>query len=486
MTRSKKILLLVQVFLAGAMILVIEFVGQRWLDNTWGSSTDAWGATLAAVLGLMSLGYLLGGMVADRWPGRRLLPVVFSLSALLLLMLSFFLPDLMPSLREAVPSSRYGPLLAAFLLLGPPVALLATVSPIVIRLLQEDPEHAGRIAGRVYAIGTLGSILGALLVPYVLLGNFPLPTLLACSAAFLAILALPSARPWQLLPLLLILLLAPLSAIQEEKYSFGNGKQLALQSSQYQTIAVSSQSGIRVLHFLSGPDAWQSAWDPRDPDLIQLAYVRAMQRWHCQVPDPRRVALIGVGAGSAIRAIRQISPGSQIDGVELDREVLRVSRHWMGLPPSGNGIAYHVSDGRAWLRQEGEGEFDVILLDAFAGKRVPAHFLTREFFAEARSRLTSRGVLGMNVIADESDQEWLGSVLATARSVFPEVQIYEVGSEKNNVILWAGGSLAQIRERRCLERLEEQLRAVPAELVGAKARPVIEGQPWSDTNPPKP
>lgn len=481
---KKNLLPLLRVFAAGAAVLMIEFIGQRWLDSAWGSSLDAWGATLSSVLALMSVGYWLGGWAADRWPRRNLVAFCFLGAGVLLSVMALALPSLMPSLADAVPSTRLGPLLAALFFLGPPVALLSCISPITIRLLQEDAEHAGRTAGRVYAVGTAGSILGALLVPYFLLGAFSLPTLFAALAFSLALAAVPGSKGWRLLPVFLVMLVSVSIAFATSQNSFAlKGNTLEVVSSPYQTITIQSEEGVRVMTFLSGPDAWQGAWDPRDPDYLQFAYTRAMQRWRCAYPRPRRALVIGVGAGSLVRGIRRLSPTTRVDGVELDGDVLRVSRQWMGLP-RGKGISYHVADGRKWL-QDSASAFDLVMVDAFSGSKVPSQFLTQEFFDLLRERTSAKGLVAMNIIASP-DEEWVGSLLAAARRSFSQAQIYSVSGQggSKNLLLFAGSDLSALSDKRCILDVERDAEIPSRELERAGVLRVREREPWTDLTSP--
>ena len=44
-----------------------------------------------------------------------------------------------------------------------PITLLGTVSPFAIRLAVSDVQSAGKVSGQIYAISTVGSLIGTFL-----------------------------------------------------------------------------------------------------------------------------------------------------------------------------------------------------------------------------------------------------------------------------------------------------------------------------------
>jgi hypothetical protein len=124
-----------------------------------------------------------GGVVADRHPTRTGLASV--------LLAAVAAVALIPLVRGPaidlgwMLGVRAGGLRASTVLFLPPLFLLGMVSPYAIRLETESITGAGRTAGRLYAISTLGSVTGATLAGFVLVPSFRVPTLLASVAVTL-------------------------------------------------------------------------------------------------------------------------------------------------------------------------------------------------------------------------------------------------------------------------------------------------------------
>ena len=156
-------LLLLAPCLSGAAIMGLELVGLRLLAPRFGASTYVWGGLLGTIMAALAVGYLLGGALADRRPRPGW---VF---ALLLASAAWVAGDLL--VTEAVLDAAeglgasLGPVLATALLLAPPMLLLGSVSPFVIRL-EGQLSSLGVTAGRVFALSTAGSLAGTFVTAF--------------------------------------------------------------------------------------------------------------------------------------------------------------------------------------------------------------------------------------------------------------------------------------------------------------------------------
>ena len=150
----------VAVFLSGAVLLGLEIVASRVLAPAFGSSLYVWGALIGVVLTGLAIGYWAGGMLADRWPTPYLFIGVLALGSVLVLAV----PVLDDRVVERVVSwdagPRLDPLLAATILFGPASVVLASATPIAVRLAARSIDRLGTTAGRLFAISTAGSIVG--------------------------------------------------------------------------------------------------------------------------------------------------------------------------------------------------------------------------------------------------------------------------------------------------------------------------------------
>jgi MFS family permease len=157
-------------FAAGFSMMGLEILGSRVLAPVFGSTVQVWGSLIAVFMAGLSLGYALGGMLADRRRQPRDLAVLLGLSGLLMAALSGYGPGLCAFLGRLPLPMNVGALLAASALFLPASICLGAVSPCLVRLAVRDADHLGRGAGGVFAVATLGSIAGTLITAFYLIG----------------------------------------------------------------------------------------------------------------------------------------------------------------------------------------------------------------------------------------------------------------------------------------------------------------------------
>lgn len=179
------------VFVLGAATMVIEIMGTRVIGPVFGVGLFVWSALLSVTLGALAVGYYCGGELADKTGDPRLLGGLTLSTGVLL--------ALVPLLSHAVLSAteglgpRWGALGSAVLLFAPSLTVLGMTGPVAVRRATQDLRLAGRSVGSIYAVSTLGSVVGTLGLAY---GVIPVletqAILLGTSGLLVALGALPS------------------------------------------------------------------------------------------------------------------------------------------------------------------------------------------------------------------------------------------------------------------------------------------------------
>jgi len=152
-------------FLSGAVVLSLEIMASRILQPRFGNTVFVWGSLISIFLAGLSTGYFLGGHLADRRRSFLAFGILLLLSALLLLTLPLYAFSVCEAIFNSLGIARVerlGPLLASLSLFFIPTAVLGTTSPYAVKLLSDDPERLGRQVGTLYAVSTIGSIVGTL------------------------------------------------------------------------------------------------------------------------------------------------------------------------------------------------------------------------------------------------------------------------------------------------------------------------------------
>jgi spermidine synthase len=461
-------------FVVGASALGSEIAAARLMAPYFGASTIIWANTIATVLVALSVGYAIGGRLADRDGSRRGLGKIVLAAAGLLAVVPFvsgpFLRTSVEALDAVSAGAFAGSLLAVCLLIAAPVLLLGAVSPYVLRLSVRSVESSGRTSGRLSAISTLGSLFGTFLSALVLvpfLGTKRTFLVFAVALALVALVALRSRRAALVPAALALLLLAPTGTVK----ATGDREVLWEGETEYQYARVlESEDGTRLLELNEG-QAIHSLMRPGtvltgdywDEYLVmpQAALGRA----------PRSVAILGNAGGTVARAYGKYFPDTAVDTVELDGELNAVARDWFDLAPRP-GLRMFAEDARPWLRAA-DRRYDAIFVDAYRQPYIPFYLATREFFALVREKLNPGGVVLVNVGFPEGSQDLEQVLTATMRDVFPTV-LRDPSEPTNTVVLGTAGGAGAARLRAAAGSLPDELRPLAA-ATAARLEPGLRG-----------
>lgn len=184
-------------FISGCALLGLELVASRILAPFFGNSIYVWGALISVFLLALSLGYYLGGIIADRLPSFNSLGRIIMVTAFFICLIPFLAHPLSYGILTIGCDLRLAVLLASLGLFLVPSVLMGMVSPYVIKLSATRLERIGKTAGNVYAVSTIGSITGAILVAFFLvplMGSRNIVFLLAGMLVLAAVLCLFSDR----------------------------------------------------------------------------------------------------------------------------------------------------------------------------------------------------------------------------------------------------------------------------------------------------
>ena len=304
----------------GAASLGAEIAAARLLAPWFGASTIVWANTIATVLVALSVGYWVGGRLADRDPTLSGLSRVVLCAAGLLAIVPFvagpFLRISVDALDRVEAGAFVGSLIAVLVLGAVPVMLLGAVAPYAVRLSVRTVEEAGRVAGRLYAISTIGSLVGTFLSALLLIPLVGTRRTFLAFALALALVAVPALqRRFVLAPVGVALLLAiPVGTVK----ATGDARVIWDRETEYQYARVTERpNGERRLELNEGqavhsvyrPGEWltDDYWD----EMLVLPFATTGRA-------PRSVAILGNAAGTTARAYGHYFPSARVDGVEID------------------------------------------------------------------------------------------------------------------------------------------------------------------------
>jgi spermidine synthase len=486
------------VFVVGTGSLGAEIAAVRLLAPYFGASTIVWANTIGIVLVALSVGYWLGGRMADRNPSMRGLCLLALIAASLLALVPFVADPMLEiavdALDEISAGAFLGSLLGVLVLVAVPVLLLGAVSPYAIRLGVSSVEEAGTVAGRLYALSTAGSLVGTLLSALLLIplvGTRRTFLIFALAIALTAVSGLRPVHRWALAPALIAALIAlPVGTLKAD--TEGSGRVIHEAETEYQYArVVEYDDGKRTLELNEG-QAQHSVCEaecepgrdgPRYPSSVLTGDV-----WdgHLVLPlagrdgPPRRVAILGNAAGTTARAYEEFFPGTRVDGVEIDRELSDIGREYFDM----NNPRLHLyhEDARPYLRRT-DARYDVISVDAYRQPYIPFYLTTKEFFETVRDRLNPGGVLVVNAGHPEGQDDLEKVLTATIGDVFPNLLRDPIEST-NTLIVASEAELSAERLREAVPDLPAGLRSTALAAAGRLEAPLRGGEVYTDDKSP--
>lgn len=450
-TPSFRYFLMLTTTLCGALVMVVEVLGARVIGPFFGVSLFVWTALITVTLLSLSIGYALGGHLADRHPSPDWLYGIILASGLLVILVPALKSIVIPA---TVPVGlRMGALLSATILFGPALLLLGCVSPYVVRIATRELGQLGRTVGILYALSTVGSMVGTALAGYliiayigvsrafhlcggllVLLGMiyfliFRRKVVAVAGLVILAAAGWPSERP------------LPGAVLPDGT----RAQLLASKDSFYGSVKVvdytGTNAGVREM-LLNG--LIQGGIDRATRQSI-YEYAYLLDTLPTVVkPDSRSALILGLGAGVIASRLQQ--RGIEVDAVDIDPTVVEMAEAHFGLKLD-RPVA--IEDARLFLARDGR-RYDVVVMDAFTGDSTPSHLLSREALARVKERLAADGVVAINVIGSaRRDSQLLPAVVRTLQIHFSHVAEFPLFDR--NDPLAKGGNVVLLAANRPLQ-----------------------------------
>ncbi len=432
-----KYFLIVLVCVSGMTSLALEMCAERLMEPYFGTSLIVWASLIGLILIYLTVGYFVGGRLADRHPSEQVLCIITAAAALATSLIPLVSQQILQwsvtGLEQVSVSIFLSSLIGTILLFAIPVTLLGIVSPFAIRLLTKDVAQSGRSSGSLYAISTFGSILGAFLPVLWLIPTFGVRRTLLIFGMLLFAASLWGLRPiWRPSFLLVIVaLLLPLGPLKDipnliyDKESYYNYIQVTQASDGTRELILNEGQAIHSIYY-ANPNTVLTGW--------YWDYFLAAPYFNAGFTPNKlhRVGIIGLAGGTIARQFTKVYGSVPIDGVEIDPAIVNVAHKYFAM--NEPNLHIHVEDGRTYLATTHE-QYDVVAIDAFQQPYIPFQLTTREFFTTIRSHLSSQGVVALNTAHTTHDFRLVQAFINTMSQVFPSVYVFNVPGTFNTEIM---------------------------------------------------
>jgi spermidine synthase len=387
-------------FLSGCAVMAVEILSAKAVAPVLGASLYVWSSVIGVTLAGLTAGYFIGGIVADKFPRRRTLAWVLTGAAIGTAIIPKLAAVIMGATLEM--DLKVAGLISCLTFLFPPLVMMGMVSPLLIRLATTQVGGVGRVSGGMYAVSTVGGILGTfvwgfVLIPYVgvkgsSLGAAGLLVLAAgiCFAlrgagAGAPLLAVPillvgvqaGARPPDRVESFAILyrsdgLYGRVHVVDRPGTTMQNGEALPVTQ---RLLVLDGVAQTRILR-----EDGRSLWN----------YVHRIAFAAGSLPEGSRALVLGLGGGSIAGEL--IDLGFRVDGCDIDPRMGDVARRYFDLDPR---CVLIVDDARRLLRTTKE-RYNLIVIDVFAGELDPDHLLSAEAFEEMKRVLVAPSFIAIN------------------------------------------------------------------------------------------
>lgn len=437
--------------LSGLLSLAAQGFLMLWARQILSGSIYSISAVLAAFLTGLGLGSLAAGCLRRRGMSAPDALILFSgLSALLLFTLPLAAAPL--TLRgiewtATAPATLLGQsLLTIGVVLLPLTLCLGGVLPLAWELAWGQARHEGTIAGTTIALNKFGSALGMVMASFLLVPSFGLSrglALIACGYAAMAVVLFwqqPRKSRFTGCTLLLLFLfglgaiLRPVTPLglrpEEQAVDFTSGP--------YGTVTVVDNLNTRSRHILLNSRQRLSGTQNALSSQQHQGWVPLL---FC--PKPERALTIGMASGISAAAMLDY-PVKELIAVELVPGVVEAAqRHfapWNGALFTDKRAKVLIGDGRAVLNRL-PGKFDAIVCDLFfPDEDGTANLYSRDFFTNARDRLSPQGVFCLWLPCYQHDPETAGMIIRTFSEIFPNALLVRSNLDPMQPVLGLLGS----------------------------------------------
>jgi spermidine synthase len=439
-----KLLVFLTAFLCGMSVMGVEMAATRLLAPYFGASQIVWTIVIGIIMISLSWGYFRGGKTADKFNNPDKLFITIWKAAvwitLIPLLGKYLASVIFMGLMAIAPSGLIiaGASLSCLIIFSFPLIKLGMVSPYLVKLALDHQDNDGEIVGKIYALSTIGSLIGTLIPTFVTIPTIGTQKTFLFFAVVLHILCLYYyvGRKVRLKRTVATGILTLAFLIMPFGSNLAFWKEVKAEyESNYNYLIVSENSDVTTLSTNVG-FGFQSAskknslftgyyYDYASMAPFFLKDVNRLERF--------KVLVLGHGTGTFTKQVKQIFPKSEIQGVEIDKKINFIAKKYFGL--NENMAKIHISDGRVFVKTSKE-KYDIIFIDAYHDISTPFHMATKEFYEEVKSCLTKNGIIVMNICLGSTNEKSVSQYLQhTLRSCMNKVYSYQTSD--NNLILIA-------------------------------------------------
>ena len=446
---KNKYYLYITEFFAGMAVMAVELGASRLLAPYFSSSQIVWTIIIGTIMIAMALGNVAGG----KWADRDNDPAKLFRRILIAAVWIAFIPVLgkyiilgITGLMIVTVSTKlliWSSFAACMVIFVFPLFLLGTVTPSLIKFSISDIGESGSVAGRLGACNTIGSIIGTFLPTFVTIPSVGTSATFLIFSGILLLIGLAffvtrKAKPVLSAVCLVLYIIATVfgrsshfafwvSDLTYEGESVYN--YLQVRDTDYATyLSTNVLFGVQSIRVKTGDFTGMYYDYALAAPTMARGYDDPSSDISLRGSDKQDILILGMGTGTFALQCRNLFPGSNITGVEIDDKITDLAHEYFELPEDIEVITY---DGRAYLEADSR-KYDVIMVDAYQDITIPFQMSSVEFFTLVKDHLKDNGVMVMNMNMHGNGETDITTYLSdTVASVFPNVATVNVKGSTN-------------------------------------------------------
>ena len=443
----KKYSLEITVFLSGALTMILELIAARVLSPYVGSSNLIWTTIIGIMLTSMSIGYWFGGKMADKNKENdiKILSNYLLISAIATSIIPILEVVFIDVLSQLSSNLILVAIICATVTFGIPSFLLATVSPIAVKIKNNNMDHIGATSGKISSLSTIGSIFGTFFAGFILIPNLGVRNIILGCSILLWILSVylfnKKDKKYYILMIVELLIIIGLNILGGYLFQVRNPEITRDVDSEYSRIWVTNldvgETTYKTLQVDTGLESYINQ-ETGEMGATYLYYYDLFEYYNKEAND---ALMIGGAAYTYPMHYLKKYENKTIDVVEIDEKMTQIAEEEFGLDKNNPNLGLITQDGRSYLNYN-EKKYDTVFIDAFKGLNAPFELTTYKAMQKVYNSLDENGTVITNIISaiEGDDADFIKYEYSTYKAIFDDVKVFQVNpnhsdDEEQNLIL---------------------------------------------------
>ena len=443
----KKYSLEITVFLSGALTMMLELIAARVLSPYVGSSNLIWTTIIGIMLTSMSIGYWFGGKMADKNKENdiKILSNYLLISAIATSIIPILEVVFIDVLSQLSSNLILVAIICATVTFGIPSFLLATVSPIAVKIKNNNMDHIGATSGKISSLSTIGSIFGTFFAGFILIPNLGVRNIILGCSILLWILSVylfnKKDKKYYILMIVELLIIIGLNVLGGYLFQVRNPEITRDVDSEYSRIWVTNldvgETTYKTLQVDTGLESYINQ-ETGEMGATYLYYYDLFEYYNKEAND---ALMIGGAAYTYPMHYLKKYENKTIDVVEIDEKMTQIAEEEFGLDKNNPNLGLITQDGRSYLNYN-EKKYDTVFIDAFKGLNAPFELTTYKAMQKVYNSLDENGTVITNIISaiEGDDADFIKYEYSTYKAIFDDVKVFQVNpnhsdDEEQNLIL---------------------------------------------------